>query len=105
MPQETVYFRITLQDAQNYNPQFNPYEIAITKKVSWLIDFWDIPLCGQSRARQLIKQIAGQGESGKAFLKALRAAISRRRQLVRETKMLNTLDALSHEISRYVGRL
>ena len=59
MPQETVYFRITLQDAQNYNPQFNPYEIAITKKVSWLIDFWDNPLCGQSRARQLIKQIAG----------------------------------------------
>lgn len=104
MPQETLYYRITLHDAQNASAHFNPYEIGLTKRVDWLTELWINPLSGESRTRTLLREIAMQGDSGKTFLRALRSEIDQRKRLVKEAKMLNTLEALSHEITRHAGR-
>ena len=101
MPEAETYYKITINDAHYYNP----HEIRITKKVVWLAQLWDDPVCGESRARTLIMQVAGQGDTGISFLKNMRTSINRQQPVIKEEKMRRTLEAISREITRYVGRL
>ncbi len=80
----------------------NPTQIEVAGVLEALVNLWNSPASGSSRAKSAIMSLARQGEDGQRLLKEIRLMINRQQWLKRETKIKTAHQELATAITRFV---
>ncbi len=82
----------------------SPTAFEVAGLLSSLINLWNNPNSGPSRAKSAIQNLAAQGTAGEATLFAIRQSIQRSLWEVKDAKTKNIHQELSTAISRFVRK-